>query len=139
MLSLIEAIYAAFIASSPCTTAFPGGLCAEDEAPDGTATAYLVYSIVGAPNSPRFGGKNAYEARIQFTAIGAGGIVVLLGKLETFVTAFDETLLTLTGTPKNFDMRRLDEPMPLPANAEVRDPSALRVSAAFVTYAYNVL
>lgn len=110
MLSLLNAIYSRFTGDSALTGAFPGGLH-RDRAPEGTAMPYLVSHVVSSKCEFSYGGNSRTETQVRFSAFGVGHDAT--GALmQTFISEFDSTLLTLAGGAVNDTVLRLGDPVP---------------------------
>jgi hypothetical protein len=110
MLPLLNAIYAFFTASSPLTTAFPGGLH-RDNAPEGTAMPYLVSKVVSSKTELAYGTASRTVTQIKFSAFGVGHDAT--GTLaQTLIGVFDGAILTLSSGTNDSVVRQGD---PTPA------------------------
>jgi hypothetical protein len=133
MLTLLNAIYSKFTATSALTTAFPGGLY-RDRAAEGTAMPFLVSNVVAAPATTRFGGVGFSEATIRFTSYAVGHDVSLAA-IQTFVGVFDELILTISGNTQLNTTRKND---PIPRLETSVDGSGQEVWRCDVIYDFAV-
>lgn len=129
---LTNAIVKKFKSDAVLAAAFPGGIFA-GRAPEGTTTQpYLVYTVIAAAASSRFGGVGFVEVSIRFTAWGIGADAVT-AVADTLAAEFDEATLPLsTGTLMN-STRMTD---PVPQFAEVVDGESQEWWRADVEYTF---
>lgn len=112
ILPLLNAIFTKLTGTTAIATAFPGGFF-RDLAPDGSnpgTAAYLVYTVISAPQTLKYGGVQHAEVSIQFTAFGnehnATGTA-----MKAFCDVFDDLILTLA-SGHNVNTMRMNEPVP---------------------------
>jgi len=110
MLPLLNAIYSYFTSNSTLTTALPGGLH-RDQAAEGTALPYAVSTVLASAIEYGYLGACRSTVTIRFSIFGVGHDAS--GALaQTFVSQFDDQLLTLGDGTTNDSVTRLTDPTP---------------------------
>lgn len=131
---LLTALHTKFATTSSLTSAFPGGFHLE-EAPEGTAMPYLVYTVIAGPTDQMYGGVTRDDVQIQFTGWGIDG-AALLGAVETFYGVLDAFVPALgSGNGAVSNCRRLNIPLP---RLEAKDQDGNDTYQCYASYEFNV-
>jgi hypothetical protein len=110
MFPLLNAIYSYFTTNTTLTAALPGGLH-RDQVPEGTALPYAVSHVLESTIQYGYLGACRSTVTLRFSLFGVGHDAS--GTLaQTFVSQFDDHLLTLSDETTNDSVTRLTEPTP---------------------------
>jgi hypothetical protein len=109
---LLAAINAKFAATVALTTAFGATpRYYREMVPSGTATyPYVVSEMPAASLIDAYGNRISSEISIVFKVVGTPDEQTVAGHMDTLLTAFDNTTLSLTGAT-NIGMYRESEPV----------------------------